>query len=89
MQYLSNLVLFDPVLNLAQKILQRLLSLPVKFESHGLWVTPGILLHTGGSVSNLTECNSEHLFDMRITVKRVLGKGFTQIKLPKSVCATI
>ncbi len=38
--------------------------------------TVGILLHIGGSVSNLTECNSEHLFDMRITVKRVLGKSF-------------
>lgn len=50
--------------------------------------TVGILLHVGGSVSNLTECNSEHLFDMLamiITVKRVLGKGFTQIKVSKSI----
>lgn len=47
--------------------------------------------HIGGSVSNLTERNSEHLFDMlamRITVKRVLGKGYTQIKVSKSICAT-
>lgn len=26
--------------------------------------TVGTLLHIGGSVSNLTECDSEHLFDM-------------------------
>lgn len=81
-------MLFDPVLNLAQKSLQTE-TVVVACKIRITWAmghfrskrrdTVGTLLHIRGSVSNLTECNSKNLFGMlamRKTVKKVIGELF-------------